>query len=120
VDCASPGFYGPRQNYDFLNPYFRQHAERVFARSSAASRIILLYRLSDRQRNIPNGVPTQYTNAAFSNAKTKIQNCRRDELSWGLVYWGQLVDKWEDLPPRNGILNPGYKLEWENVSSTTS
>jgi beta-galactosidase len=31
-----------------------------------------------------------------------------------LVYWGQLVDKWEDLPPRDGILNPGYKLEWEN------
>ena len=21
---------------------------------------------------------------------------------------------WEDVPPRNGILNPGYKLEWEN------
>ena len=30
------------------------------------------------------------------------------------MYWGQLVDKWEDLPPRDGILNPGYKLEWEN------
>ena len=24
------------------------------------------------------------------------------------------MDRWEDLPPRNGILNPGYKLEWEN------
>jgi beta-galactosidase len=24
------------------------------------------------------------------------------------------VDTWADLPPRNGILNPGYKLEWEN------
>src|SRR5436853_6449598 len=26
---GAPGFYGPRQNYDFLTPYFRQHAERV-------------------------------------------------------------------------------------------
>src|SRR5437588_9246556 len=26
---GTPGFYGPRQNYDFLNPYFRQQAERV-------------------------------------------------------------------------------------------
>src|SRR5439155_7542013 len=25
----TPGYYGPRQNYDFLNPYFRRHAERV-------------------------------------------------------------------------------------------
>src|SRR4029077_8100519 len=24
-----PGYYGPRQNYDFLNPCFLQHAERV-------------------------------------------------------------------------------------------
>src|SRR6266852_9178795 len=25
----TPGYYGVRQNYDFLNPYFRQHAERI-------------------------------------------------------------------------------------------
>jgi beta-galactosidase len=24
------------------------------------------------------------------------------------------VDSWDELPPRDGILNPGYKLEWEN------
>src|SRR5437660_4175274 len=27
--ALTPGFYGPRQNYDFLNPYFRQAAEGV-------------------------------------------------------------------------------------------
>src|ERR1017187_6926651 len=27
--AATPGYYGPRQNYDFLNPYFREKAERV-------------------------------------------------------------------------------------------
>src|SRR4051794_28922048 len=27
--ALAPGYYGARQNYDFLNPYFRQHAERV-------------------------------------------------------------------------------------------
>jgi beta-galactosidase len=32
---------------------------------------------------------------------------------WGFVYWGQLVNDWNELPPRDGILNPGYKLEWE-------
>jgi beta-galactosidase len=30
-----------------------------------------------------------------------------------LTYWGQLIDTWEELPGREGILNPGYKLEWE-------
>ena len=33
--------------------------------------------------------------------------------AWGLVYWGQLLDSWDELPPRDGILNPGWKLEWE-------
>jgi beta-galactosidase len=32
---------------------------------------------------------------------------------WGLAYWGQLVDNWDEFPPRDGILNPGYKLAWE-------
>ena len=31
---------------------------------------------------------------------------------WGLSYWGQLVDSWDEFPSRDGILNPGYKLEW--------
>jgi beta-galactosidase len=26
---SPPGYYGPRQNYDFLNPFFREAAERV-------------------------------------------------------------------------------------------
>ena len=33
--------------------------------------------------------------------------------AWGLVYWGQLLGSWDELPPRDGILNPGWKLEWE-------
>ena len=28
-------------------------------------------------------------------------------------YWGQSIASFDDLPPRDGILNPGYKLEWE-------
>jgi beta-galactosidase len=36
--------------------------------------------------------------------------------AWGLVYWGQLVDSWDHLPPRDGIINPGWKLEWERYS----
>ena len=33
--------------------------------------------------------------------------------AWGLVYWGQLLGSWDELPPRDGIRNPGWKLEWE-------
>jgi beta-galactosidase len=30
-----------------------------------------------------------------------------------LNYWGQNIASFDELPPREGILNPGYKLEWE-------
>jgi len=115
-NSGTPGFYGPRQNYDFLNPYFRQHAERVIREIVSHFKdhpAVIGYQIDNE--TFPTGVPTQYMNAAFfERLKQKYQTPSTINKLWGLVYWGQLVDGWEDLPPRNGILNPGYKLEWEN------
>jgi beta-galactosidase len=112
----SPGYYGPRQNYDFLNPYFRQHAERVIREIIAHFKdhpAVIGYQIDNETS--PTGIPTQSANAAFlDRLKQKYKTPETINKIWGLVYWGQLVDRWEDLPPRNGILNPGYKLEWEN------
>src|SRR6266480_1228890 len=111
-----PGYYGPRQNYDFLNPYFRQHAERVIREIVSHFKdhpAVIGYQIDNE--TFPTGVPTPYMNAAFlDRLKQKYKAPDTINKIWGLVYWGQLVDSWDDLPPRNGILNPGYKLEWEN------
>jgi beta-galactosidase len=111
-----PGYYGPRQNYDFLNPYFRQHAERIIRQILSHFKdhpAVIGFQIDNE--TFPTGVPTPYMNAAFlDRLKKKYKTPETINKIWGLVYWGQLVDKWEDLPPRNGILNPGYKLEWEN------
>jgi beta-galactosidase len=37
---------------------------------------------------------------------------------WGLVYWGQLLGGWEEVPPRDGIINPGWKLEWDRYEAS--
>jgi beta-galactosidase len=112
----TPGYYGPRQNYDFLNPYFRQHAERVIRKIVSHFKghpAVIGYQIDNE--TAPTGVPTTYTNAAFLELlKQKYKTPETINTIWGLVYWGQLVDKWEDLPPPNGMINPGYKLEWEN------
>ena len=112
----TPGFYGPRQNYDFLNPYFRQHAERVIREIVSHFKdhpAVIGYQIDNE--TAPTDIPTPYTSAAFlERLKKKYKTPETINKIWGLVYWGQLVDRWEDLPPRNGILNPGYKLEWEN------
>ncbi len=112
----TPGYYGPRQNYDFLNPYFRQHAERVIREIVSHFKdhpAVIGYQIDNETD--PTDVPTQYTTAAFvERLKQKYKTPATLNKIWGLTYWGQLVDSWDDLPPRNGVLNPGYKLEWEN------
>jgi beta-galactosidase len=112
----TPGYYGPRQNYDFLHPQFRAHAERVIREIISHFKdhpAVIGYQVDNE--TFPNGVWTQYTSAAFLNRlKRKYETPATTNKIWGLVYWGQLVDTWDDLPSRQGILNPGYKLEWEN------
>jgi beta-galactosidase len=112
----TPGYYGPRQNYDFLNPHFRQHAERVIREIVSHFRdhpAVIGYQIDNETG--PTGVSSSYMNAAFVDyLKQKYKTPDTINKIWGLVYWGQLVDKWEDLPAPDGILNPGYKLEWEN------
>ena len=111
-----PGGYGVRQNYDFLNPYFRQHAERIIRAIVSHFKdhpAVIGYQIDNE--TFPTGIATTYAQAAFlERLKRKFKTPEEMNKAWGLVYWGQLVDKWEDLPPRDGILNPGYKLEWEN------
>jgi beta-galactosidase len=112
----TPGYYGPRQNYDFLNPDFRRHAERIVRQIAERFKdhpAVIGYQIDNE--TAPNGVPTPYTTAAFVE-RLKRQYKTPDTINkvWGLVYWGQLVDTWDDLPSRHGIRNPGYKLEWEN------
>lgn len=115
-NALQPGFYGIRQNYDFLNPYFRQHAERVIREIVGHFKdhpAVIGYQIDNE--TFPTNVPTPYSQAAFlQRLKLKYKTPETINKIWGLTYWGQLVDKWEDLPLRDGILNPGYKLEWEN------
>jgi beta-galactosidase len=111
-----PGGYGPRQNYDFLNPYFQQRAERVIREIISHFKdhpAVIGYQIDNETG--PTGASSPYMEAEFlRRLKEKFRTPDEINRIWGLVYWGQLVDKWEDLPPPDGILNPGYKLEWEN------
>jgi beta-galactosidase len=114
--ALTPGYYGPRQNYDFLNPHFRQYAERIIREIAGHFKnhpAVIGYQIDNE--TFPTGVATPYSTAAFlERLKKKYGTPAALNRVWGLVYWGQLLDCWEELPPRDGIVNPGYKLEWEN------
>lgn len=107
--------YGLRQMTDLTHPTYRFYAERI------------IRRLVSRFRGHPAVIGYQIDNETHSSgtADTRVQAMFRERLkrkfgtpaslnkAWGLNYWGQNIADFGDLPPRDGILNPGYKLEWE-------
>jgi beta-galactosidase len=110
--------YGMRQNADLLNPTYRFYCERV------------IRKILEHYKNNPTVIGYQIDNetstagAANHDVEAGFEEYLKhkfgtvDELNriWGLNYWGQRLNDWTELPPREGILNPGWKLEWERYS----
>lgn len=107
--------YGMRQNMDVTHPTYLFYAERV------------IRRLLEHYRDNPAVIGWQIDNetTSYGTAGPNVQRAFADYLKkkfgtverlnkiWGLNYWGQRLNSWDELPPRDGILNPGWKLEWQ-------
>lgn len=108
-------FYGPRQNMDITHPVYRQYAERVIrkiAERYAAHPGVIGWQIDNETTAYGTAGPN--VQAGFKEwLKRKFGTVEALNRAWGLVYWGQLLGSWDELPPRDGILNPGWKLEWE-------
>lgn len=119
-NAITPGAYGPRQNMDFTNPDFRRHSERIIrkiAERYAKHPAVIGWQIDNETG--PNGVPLPNVQRAFvDRLKEKFGSPKKLNELWGLSYWGQLVDNWDEFPARDGILNPGYKLEWERFQQS--
>jgi beta-galactosidase len=107
--------YGMRQNTDLLNPTFRFYCERVIRK------ILEHYKGNPTVIGFQIDNETSSAGAANHDVQVGFQQYLKhkfgtvDELNkiWGLNYWGQRLNDWSELPPREGVLNPGWKLEWE-------
>ncbi len=108
-------FYGPRQNMDVTHPTYLFYAERIIRQ--------VVSRFKDHPAVI--GYQIDNETASYGTAgrnvflgfvdylKRKYKTA--DELNkvWGFAYWGQLINDWDELPPPDGAVNPGYQLEWQ-------
>ncbi|MCX6571107.1 MAG: beta-galactosidase [Candidatus Aminicenantes bacterium] len=62
----------------------------------------------------PSGTADAHVQAAFrERLRKKFVTPEALNKAWGLNYWGKRVNSFDEVPPIEGALNPGYKLEWE-------
>ena len=110
--------YGLRQNTDLLNPTYRFYCERVIrkiAEHYKDSPAVIGYQV-DNETSAAQAANHDVQVGFVEYLKKKFKNVDELNRSWGLNYWGQRLNDWTEVPPREGILNPGWKLEWERYS----
>lgn len=111
-------YYGIRQNMDITNPTFLFYSERIIRK--------MMEHYADHPGVIGFQVDNETTSRGVNNydfqvgfvnyLKEKFQTPQNLNKIWGLQYWGMTIDSWEELAPRDGITNTGYKLEWERYN----
>jgi beta-galactosidase len=107
--------YGLRQMTDLTHPVYRRYAERIIRRLVERVRdhpAVIGYQLDNETH--PSGTADVHVQAAFrERLRREFVTPEALNRAWGLNYWGQRINSFDELPPRDGARNPGYKLEWE-------
>jgi beta-galactosidase len=107
--------FGYRQNADLMNATYRFYCERV------------IRKLLEHYKNNPAVIGWQIDNETSAGAaanrdvqegfvkylQKKFKTVDELNKNWGLNYWGQRLNDWSEIPPQEGIINPGWKLEWQ-------
>ena len=107
--------YGLRQMTDLTHPTYRFYAERIIRKVVGHFKehpAVIGYQLDNETH--ASGTADVHVQELFrDHVKKKFKTAAALNQAWGLNYWGQNIADFDELPPRDGILNPGYKLEWE-------
>jgi beta-galactosidase len=110
--------YGIRQNMDITNPTYLFYSERIIRKMMehyAAHPGIIGFQVDNE--TLTRGVNNHSYYVGFvDHLKSKFKTLQNLNKAWGLNYWGMNISGWEEVPPRDGITNPSYKVEWERYN----
>lgn len=110
------GIYGPRQIMDITNPAYLFYAERIIRE--------LMKRVADRKCVIGYQLDneTKYYGTAGKNVQERFvkylrqkfqDDCNAINAAFGLDYWSNRVNAWEDFPDVRGTINGSLGAEFE-------
>ncbi|MFN8354100.1 MAG: beta-galactosidase [Spirosomataceae bacterium] len=99
--------YGARQNMDITNVHFRFHAERVIRKIMEHVKdhpAIIGYQVDNETKHY--GTASPNVQKAFVHyMKNKFKTLEAINKAFGLDYWSNRINRWEDFPLVNGTFN---------------
>lgn len=108
--------YGPRQKMDITSPVYRYYAERIIRQlltATAAHPAVIGFQIDNETKYYEtSGHPVQvafvkYLRKKFSNDLSALNQ------AFGLDYWSNRVDAWEDFPSVEGTINASLGAEFQ-------
>ncbi|WP_211288351.1 beta-galactosidase [Xanthomonas theicola] len=106
--------YGMRQNMNIDDPNYRRYAERIvvaLARHYRDNPTVIGWQLDNETSAYGSSNPSVHRDF-IEWLKARYGTTQALNDAWLLTYWGQNVDKWENMPTRDKANNPSYKLAW--------
>ena len=115
------GIYGPRQIMDITHPVYLFYAERVIRRLmevTAKRKCVIGFQIDNE---------TKYYGTAGNNVQRGfvkyIRSIFHDDLdafnhAFGLDYWSNRINAWEDFPDVRGTINGSLGAEFEKFQRT--
>ncbi len=106
--------YGARQNMDITNPNFLFHAERVIRKIMEHvkdHRAIIGYQVDNETKSY--GTSGDNVQKQFVQyMKTKFKSLDTINKVFGLDYWSNRINNWDDFPSTNGTINASLSSEF--------
>ena len=115
------GIYGARQIMDITHPVYRFYAERVIRKlmeCTAHRKCVIGFQVDNE---------TKYYGTAGKNVQEKFVKYLRKKFNndldamnyeFGLDYWSNRIDAWEDFPDVRGTINGSLGAEFEKFQRT--
>lgn len=106
--------YGTRQNMDITDEHFRFHAERVIRKLMAHVKdhpAIIGYQADNETKHYQTaGDKVQAMFVEYM--KNKFKTLDKINLAFGLDYWSNRINSWEDFPSMIGTINASLSAEF--------
>ncbi len=106
--------YGPRQNMDITNKWYRFYAERVIRKLVAHVKdnpAVIGFQADNETKHY--NVAGDSVQAMFLQAmKARFVTVENINKAFGLNYWSNTITRWEDFPPMGSVANASLACEF--------